>query len=105
MCPLCDGIFTYDSPSTLSSAKDLKQLGELGHFLKGSSAALGVHKVQESCERMQNYGKSKDAKGEKSIDAAVALRRITTLLDRVKREFGEAEKYLEVWYKARNVEL
>jgi len=54
---------------------------------------------------MQNYGKSKDAKGEKSIDAAVALRRITTLLDRVKREFGEAEKYLEVWYKARNVEL
>lgn len=35
----------------------LTKLSSLGHYLKGSAAALGLQKVQDECERMQNYGK------------------------------------------------
>jgi len=34
----------------------LKTLSELGHFLKGSSATLGLTKVKDSCEKIQHYG-------------------------------------------------
>ncbi|KAG7882225.1 hypothetical protein KL905_000280 [Ogataea polymorpha] len=38
------------------SEDDLKRLASLGHYLKGSAAALGLHTVQQECERIQNYG-------------------------------------------------
>lgn len=37
--------------------ENLKKLSALGHYLKGSAAALGLQKVQNECERIQNYGK------------------------------------------------
>lgn len=37
--------------------ESLKKLSSLGHYLKGSAAALGLQKVQNQCERIQNYGK------------------------------------------------
>jgi hypothetical protein len=43
---------------------DLSQLHSLGHFLKGSSATLGLIKVRDSCEMIQNYGDYKNVKGE-----------------------------------------
>ena len=52
-------------PIICSKEKDLPKLSELGHFLKGSSAALGLTKVQKYCEQIQNYGKRKDATGDK----------------------------------------
>ncbi|ONH75999.1 Phosphorelay intermediate protein YPD1 [Pichia kudriavzevii] len=36
---------------------NLRQLSQLGHYLKGSAAALGLQMVQNECERIQNYGK------------------------------------------------
>ncbi|GME85961.1 unnamed protein product [[Candida] boidinii] len=52
---------THESqlPSTTTQADSedpLKKLSSLGHYLKGSAAALGLHKVQAECERIQNYG-------------------------------------------------
>ncbi|OUM54801.1 hypothetical protein BVG19_g4232 [[Candida] boidinii] len=45
------------STTTQADSEDpLKKLSSLGHYLKGSAAALGLHKVQEECERIQNYG-------------------------------------------------
>jgi osomolarity two-component system phosphorelay intermediate protein YPD1 len=88
-----------------STAKQLKKLSDLGHFLKGSSAALGVDKVQSSCEKMQQYGKCREVNGEDKISEEVALRRITKLLGRVKTEFAEAEAYLKQWYKKNGAEL
>lgn len=36
--------------------KDLDKLSSLGHYLKGSAAALGLTTILEQCERIQNYG-------------------------------------------------
>lgn len=43
-----------------SGKNALAELSSLGHFLKGSSAALGIIKVQASCEKMQHYGNKRD---------------------------------------------
>ncbi|KAG7193849.1 uncharacterized protein KQ657_005047 [Scheffersomyces spartinae] len=36
---------------------DLEKLSSLGHYLKGSAAALGLNTISIQCERIQNYGK------------------------------------------------
>lgn len=36
--------------------KDLDKLSSLGHYLKGSAAALGLTTISAQCERIQNYG-------------------------------------------------
>lgn len=36
---------------------DLDRLLALGHYLKGSAAALGLTAIVTQCERIQNYGK------------------------------------------------
>lgn len=45
------------SETSERSEENLKKLSSLGHYLKGSAAALGLRKVQNQCERLQNYGK------------------------------------------------
>ncbi|OBZ71399.1 Multistep phosphorelay regulator 1 [Grifola frondosa] len=49
--------------------EDLTKLSSLGHFLKGSSAALGVAKVQASCEQIQHYGALRDEDTGTDLDA------------------------------------
>lgn len=41
----------------LGSVENLKELDNLGHFLKGSSAALGLQRIAWACERIQNLGR------------------------------------------------
>ena len=41
----------------LQGGKDLNKLDNLGHFLKGSSAALGLQRIAWVCERIQNLGR------------------------------------------------
>lgn len=63
-----------------------------GHFLKGSSAALGLQRVQHSCEALQHFGKNLDAHGEgPTCDDAEALRRCKILLGRLVREQKDAK--------------
>lgn len=51
----------------LNGDKDLKELDNLGHFLKGSSAALGLQRIAWVCERIQNLGrKAEDSFPERS---------------------------------------
>lgn len=88
----------------LSAAKDLATLSSLGHFLKGSSAALGVAKVQASCERMQHYGQRRDEEANSDLTDDEALARIERLLVQVKKEYDDAEKWLREWYKEHGVE-
>lgn len=88
-CPLtCSSVFSVE--------KNLLELSSLGHFLKGSSAALGVSKVQLSCEHIQHYGQLRE-------DAAVlteaeAIVKITKSLARARVEYGEAKNWLEWFY-------
>ncbi|KAF9085119.1 hypothetical protein BGX23_009952 [Mortierella sp. AD031] len=77
---------------------DFPDLSRLGHFLKGSSAALGLTKVKESCEKLQHYGNRKDAAGVNSITNEEAERLISALLVQMRREYNEAERYLKVFY-------
>lgn len=49
---------TFDEmDAQLNGSKDLTELEKLGHFLKGSSAALGLQRIAWSCERIQNLGR------------------------------------------------
>lgn len=74
------------------------KLSSLGHFLKGSSAALGVFKVQASCEKIQHYGQLRDEEANKDLTDELALSKIGSLLGAVKGEYADAEKALKGWY-------
>ncbi|KAJ1720993.1 Phosphorelay intermediate protein [Coemansia erecta] len=61
---------TFADMDKAFAAKDLTKLSTLGHFLKGSSATIGVKKVQECCKRIQYLGKlmNPDGVGQLALD-------------------------------------
>lgn len=82
-----------------SEEKDLPELSSLGHFLKGSSATLGLTKVKDSCEKIQHYGQKKDAAGTTDeTDEELCLSKIKDILVVVKEEYEEVEKVLKKFY-------
>lgn len=89
-CPLtCSSVFRVQ--------KNLPELSSLGHFLKGSSAALGVSKVQLSCEHIQHYGQLRE--GNATLTEAEAIVKITKSLARAREEYKEAKMWLDSFYK------
>lgn len=71
---------------TSSNANNLSELSTLGHFLKGSSASLGLEKVQASCEKIQHYG---DKVAEKDLEP-----------EEIKTQLAQLrEEYLEDWFR------
>ncbi len=84
--------------------KDLPSLSSLGHFLKGSSAALGVIKVKNSCEKMQHYGNCRDEEAEIDMSEDESLRRIAALLTVVEKEYKEAASWLRNYYEEKEAE-
>ncbi|KAI9824545.1 MAG: hypothetical protein M1832_001634 [Thelocarpon impressellum] len=92
---------TFNKMKENLERRDLAQLSSLGHFLKGSSATLGLTKVKDGCEKIQWYGLHKDGDGahdEPSDD--VCLDRIRATLSQVEEDYGEAEKVLREYYDA-----
>lgn len=79
--------------------KSLKDLSELGHFLKGSSATLGMTKVKDSCEKIQHYGSLKDDSGTKDIKEEEARKKLADIIEQAKVEFEEVKKVLKDFYK------
>jgi osomolarity two-component system, phosphorelay intermediate protein YPD1 len=73
-------------------------LSERGHFLKGSSAAVGLIKLKASCEKIQNYGNKLDEVGNNPINENEALRKIAEVLLVTKKDFREAEIWLKRFY-------
>ncbi|KAL8825998.1 MAG: hypothetical protein Q9191_004068 [Dirinaria sp. TL-2023a] len=79
--------------------RDLAQLSSQGHFLKGSSATLGLTKIKDSCEKIQHYGARKDESGSPSnLSEEECLRRIRAILKDVKEEYKDAERVLRRFY-------
>lgn len=79
--------------------KELSDLSSLGHFLKGSSATLGLSKVKEACEKIQHYGAGKDETGTADEpDEATSLKNIEKTLDQVKKDYKEVEMFLRRFY-------
>ncbi|GAA6060445.1 hypothetical protein JCM10212_000038 [Sporobolomyces blumeae] len=91
---------TFHEIEDALKAQDLDALSRKGHFLKGSSAALGLQRVQHSCEAMQHFGKRRDAHGEgPEVSEQVAFNRCRTLLKRLRKEQEEAKEWLEAFYQ------
>ncbi|WAR60577.1 hypothetical protein PtB15_9B516 [Puccinia triticina] len=82
---------------------DLITLSRKGHFLKGSSAALGLNRVKASCEKMQHYGNKKRANGEGALTEAEAMEHCKTLLEQLKQEQTLSKAWLERFYAERNI--
>jgi len=80
--------------------KDLDALSALGHFLKGSSATLGLTKVKDSCEKIQHFGARKDESGQVDVkDDSLSLSRLKTTISAAKVQFSEAETLLKRFYE------
>ncbi|WRT64255.1 uncharacterized protein IL334_001186 [Kwoniella shivajii] len=90
---------TFQEMEDAIVAKDLNKLSSLGHFLKGSSAALGIIKVQASCEKMQHYGNKRDEEAGISLEPTEALKRIQDLLTACKKDYQVAKKWMENLYE------
>lgn len=82
----------------LSRKRDFHALSSLGHFLKGSSAAVGLVKLKASCEKIQNYGNKLDEAGNIAISEDDALAKIADVLVVTKKDFRDAEIWLKRFY-------
>jgi len=84
--------------------KDLAKLSSLGHFLKGSSAALGVSRVQASCEKIQHYGQLRDEELGTDLSVQEANEKIKHLLVVVQADYRVAEQWLRDWFDSRKLD-
>ncbi|KAF2090266.1 histidine containing phosphotransmitter protein [Saccharata proteae CBS 121410] len=90
---------TFKKMDTALEEKDLNQLSQLGHFLKGSSATLGLTKVKDSCEKIQHFGANKDETGtHDEPDDEVCLKNLKKIIEQAKTEFRDVEKVLKKFY-------
>lgn len=85
--------------ATRRQKQDLSSLHKLGHFLKGSSASVGLVTVSSSCAAMQNYGGLLNAEGSASIERKEALEKCADLMPTLKKEQERAKKWLEDFYQ------
>ncbi|KAI3340407.1 hpt domain-containing protein [Ustulina deusta] len=91
---------TFGKMDSALESKDLEELYRLGHFLKGSSATVGMTKVKDSCEKIQRYGKKENVDGTAENDVELCLSRIKSTLITVKSEYADAEKILKDFFKS-----
>ncbi|KAM5440507.1 Phosphorelay intermediate protein [Microsporum canis] len=90
---------TFFQMESAISSQDLSELSQLGHFLKGSSATLGLTKVKDACEKIQNYGQQKDESGNHNEpDKNRSLANIKKALVEVKKDYHEVVKILKQFY-------
>jgi len=90
---------TFTKMDEALKAKNLEELSSLGHFLKGSSATLGLTKVKDSCEKIQHYGQKKDDDGTKDEpDEEKCLSKIEVTLKAVREEYQEVKIVLKKFF-------
>ncbi|KAL8825544.1 MAG: hypothetical protein Q9170_007755 [Blastenia crenularia] len=90
---------TFKKMDSSLESGDLATLSALGHFLKGSSATLGMTKVKDSCEKIQHFGANKDETGTIDVlDNGLCLERIKKTMAILKHDYSEAEGILKRFY-------
>jgi len=90
---------TLSNMDEAADKHDLGALSSLGHYLKGSSATLGLTKVKDHCEKIQHLGAGKNEQGEPAhFDDKTALRKIKDTLPQLKSDNADAEKRLRNFY-------
>ncbi|RDA92608.1 hypothetical protein CP533_0914 [Ophiocordyceps camponoti-saundersi (nom. inval.)] len=90
---------TFESMDKALEKKDLEKLAGLGHFLKGSSATLGLVKVRDGCEKIERYGKNENADGTTEPDSDLCLKLIKEALGVVKVDYKDVERILRRYYE------
>lgn len=84
-----------------SVLKDLPELSSSGHFLKGSSAALGLTRVQNTCERIQHCGAIPDEALDTALSEEEILERLEImekLLKQGRLQYKEAKEWLRDFF-------
>lgn len=76
---------TFADMDTALVEGDVQRLSRLGHFLKGSSASLGLVKVQGTCEEIQHLTSLSDSGAE-------------SLIKRGRAEYDEAQALLTKFF-------
>lgn len=76
----------------------MDKFSKLAHFLKGSSGQLGIKTLQNSCSALQHLGErwdeDDDPSRKKLLTEAEAIKKIKPILAQAKKEYAEAEKWL-----------
>jgi len=96
-----EGIFTIANVCLphFSEIKDLTQLSSIGHFLKGSSATLGLVKVKDYCEKIQNLGSGLDETGITRVDDREgSLASIKSALGEMEKEYSRVQVRFSKFY-------
>jgi osomolarity two-component system phosphorelay intermediate protein YPD1 len=84
----------------LSEGHRLDELSQLGHYLKGSSATLGLNRVKDYCEKIQHLGAGKTETGEAAHwKDEVLLKKIGDILPQLKSDCADVEKRLQNFYE------
>ncbi|CAI6082509.1 unnamed protein product, partial [Clonostachys chloroleuca] len=74
--------------------KEIENLSALGCLLKGSTAALGIYKVRDTCEKIQYWGASWDQSGLEHIEREDSLKKIRDILPILKVDYKAAKDWL-----------
>ena len=90
---------TPASHTPIREKEDFKTLSDLSHSLKGSSAGLGLQRVQETCAVIERYGKEQTQSHDgDTLTSTEAVKRIRPRLKEVEEENGTAESWIKEWY-------
>ncbi|CEP64603.1 Ypd1p LALA0_S12e02718g [Lachancea lanzarotensis] len=93
---------TFDQiQQELDGKCELEQLASLGHFLRGSSAALGLQRIAWACERIQNLGRKREGSvaGQTVPDSHYAAL-VRENLNHARNEFQAAKAELSTFYNS-----
>jgi len=87
---------TIEKMKSFIKAKDFDELSSLGHYLKGSSATIGLIKIRDACEAIQNLGKGVDSRVRDEDETMELIRKnLLVIID----GHREAEKYMKNLYR------
>jgi osomolarity two-component system phosphorelay intermediate protein YPD1 len=92
---------TFEEIEEALKKEDLEKLSSLGHFLKGSSATLGLIKIRDGCEAIQRYGKNENLDGSPQTDNEKCLKLIGEYFTTVKEDYETVEKLLRQYYESK----
>ncbi|KAI8868746.1 histidine-phosphotransfer domain, HPT domain-containing protein [Ramicandelaber brevisporus] len=100
------GSFFEQARSTLVSMdgalsrRDVIELGRLGHYLKGSSAVIGLRKVTTDCERIQILGNGNGNNEHATSDRDKLLENMGEAIVSLRANIVEAEPFIQSVFNA-----
>ncbi|KAM0493108.1 hypothetical protein ACHAP8_009464 [Fusarium lateritium] len=92
---------TFEQIKEALEEEDLEKLSSLGHFLKGSSATLGLVKIRDGCEAIQRYGKNENLDGSPQLDNEKCVKLIGEYFTAVEEDYKTVEQLLREYYDSK----